>query len=190
MKMDIAELSAWLETDEAASREGRARRLRHLLEAIQPPKEDIYFQVEASFHSFNEVRLAYIHGLYLATVLLSLACIEREVAGRLYAEGWEEAKGARLKELLSKAHERGIISDAESDTFRHLRSVRNSYAHFKPPGHSSSLVCRALHQNVLPNEVMMIDAQRAVEALGSFFERRPRPVPKLGPLEIAHKSTA
>ena len=32
---DITELIAWLETDETASREARARRLRHLLEAIR-----------------------------------------------------------------------------------------------------------------------------------------------------------
>ena len=169
---DIAELIAWLETDEAASRERRAHRLRHLLEAIQMPKEGLSFRGEASLHSFDEVRLAYIHGLYLATVLLSLACIEREVAGRLYTVGWEEAKDAGLEKLISKAHERGIISDAEADTFQHLRSIRNSHAHFKLPLHSSSLTCRALDQNLLPNEVMMIDAQKAVEALGSFFGRR------------------
>ena len=169
---DIAELITWLETDEAASRKRRAHRLRHLLEAIQPPKEGMFFQGETSLHSFDEVRLAYIHGLYLTTVLLSLACIEREVAGRLYASGWEEAKGAGLEKLLSKAHARGIISDAESDTFHHLRRLRNSYAHFKPPLHSSSLICWVPAQNLLPNEVMMIDAQKAVEALGSFFGRR------------------
>ena len=171
-RTDIAELIAWLETDEASSREWRARRLRHLLEAIQPHEDGMFFQGEESLYSFNEVRLAYIHGLYLATVLLSLACIEREVAGRLYMAGWEEAKGVRLEELISKAHERAIISDAESDTFQHLRRVRNSYAHFKPPLHSSSLTRRALDQNVLPNEVLMVDAKKAVEALGSFFGRR------------------
>ena len=55
---DIEELITWLETDEAASREWRARRLRHLLEAIKPPKEGMFFLGEESFHSFNEVRLA------------------------------------------------------------------------------------------------------------------------------------
>ena len=124
-------------------------------------------------HSFNEVRLAYIHGLYLATVLLSLACIEREVAGRLYVVGWEKAKSVGLEKIISEAHERGILSDAESDTFQHLRRVRNSYAHFKPPLHSSSLGYRAVDQNLLTNEVMMLDAQKAIEALGSFFKRRP-----------------
>ena len=170
---NIAELIAWLETDEAPSREWRARRLKYLLDAIQPPKEGMFFQGEESFHSFNEVRLAYIHGLYLATVLLSLACIEREVAGRLYAMGWEKAKGAKLEELISKAHEQGIISNEESDTFQRLRRVRNSYAHFKPPLASSSLTGRALDQNTLPNEVLMVDAQKAIEALGGFFKRRP-----------------
>ena len=167
---DIEELIAWLETDEAPSREWRAHRLRYLLETIQPPKEG---QGEESLHSFNEVRLAYIHGLYLATVLLSLACIEREVAGRLYSAGWEKAKSAKLEELLSKAHEQGIISNEESDTFQHLRKVRNAYTHFKPPLDSSSLTGRALDQNTLPNEVLMADAQKAIEALGGFF-RRPR----------------
>ena len=171
-RTDIAELIAWLETDESSSREWRARRLRHLLEAIQPHEDGMFFQGEESFYSFDEVRLAYIHGLYLATVLLSLSCIEREVAGRLYGAGWEEARGASLKKILSKAQEQGILSDAESDTFQHLRRVRNSYAHFKPPLHSSSLTRRAPDQNVLPNEVLMVDAKKAVEALGRFFKRR------------------
>ena len=172
-KTDIGELITWLETDESASREWRARRLRYFLEAIESPEERMFFQGEESMHSFNEVRLAYVHGLYLATVLLSLACIEREMAGRLYAVGWEKAKDAKLEELLSKAHERGIISDEESDTFQRLRRVRNSYAHFKLPLDSSSLIGRALDQNTLPNEVLMVDAQKAIEALGGFFKRRP-----------------
>ena len=172
-KTDIGELITWLETDESASREWRASRLRYFLEAIESPEERVFFQGEESKHSFNEVRLAYVHGLYLATVLLSLACIEREMAGRFYAAGCDEVKGATLEGLLSKAHEQDIISDAELDTFQRLRSVRNSYAHFRPPLHSSSLTGRALDQNVLPNEVLMVDAQKAIEALGSYFKRRP-----------------
>ena len=46
---DITELIAWLETDEAASREARAFRLRHLLEAIQPPREGIFFKGKLLF---------------------------------------------------------------------------------------------------------------------------------------------
>ena len=169
---DNAELIAWLETDEAVSREWRSRRLSHLLEEIPSPDEGIVFHGNLSFKSFIEVRLAYIHGLYLATVLLSLACIEQEVAGRLYATGWEKAKSERLEVLLLKAHEYGILSDAELDTFQHLRSVRNTYAHFRPPRHSTSLIRRAVDHNELPNDVIETDARQAVEALGSFFGRQ------------------
>ena len=44
--LNAQELIAWLETDEEASRESRARRLRHLLEAIQPHEEGMFFQGE------------------------------------------------------------------------------------------------------------------------------------------------
>ena len=147
----------------------------HVLEAFQAPEWGMVFHGEESMHSFIEARVAYIHGLDLATVLLSLACIERELLGRLYMVGWGKAKRAGLKKIISEAHERGILSDAESDTFQHLRCVRNSYAHFKPPLHSSSLMSRALDQDLPTNEVMMIDARRAIETLGGFFKKRPGP---------------
>ena len=168
----IEELIAWLETDEGATREWRARRLSHLLEAIQVLEYPIPFRGELSSRSFEEVRLAYIHGLYLATVLLSLACIEREVAGRLYEAGWNMAKDASLNELLLEAHDFGILSGAELDTFQHLRKIRNSYGHFRPPFHRSSLAHRSVEQGELSGDVMKTDAKQAIEALGSFFGRQ------------------
>ena len=167
-----AELITWLENDEKASREWRARRLRHLMEVIQTPEEGVLFHGELSFQSFNEVRLAYIHGLYLATILLSLTCIEQELSGQLYAAGWERAKKTQLKKLLVKAHEFGILSETELDTFQRLRNVRNAYAHFRAVCDSSSLLHRSVDQHELPNDVIETDAQQAIEALGSFFGRK------------------
>ena len=171
-QMDIEELITWLTTDEAASRESRASRLSYLLNVIQLPESGVSFRGETSLRAFEEVRLAYIHGLYLATVLLSLTCIEREIAGRLYAAGWEEAKEARLKDLLSKACKQGMISDQELNTLHYLRRIRNSQTHFHPPGASSSMLRRMVKQDMLANEVFKKDAERAIEALGRFFKGR------------------
>lgn len=171
-RTDIEELISWLKTDEAASREKRAYRLSYLLEVVRPPKNGICFQGETSLQSFEEARRAYIHGLYLATVLLSLTCIEREVAGRLYMAGWEKAKHARLEELLLKAFENGMISVSELNTFQHLRLIRNSQTHFRHPSTSSSTLRRTVDQDMLPNEIFMKDAEQAIEALGRFFEGR------------------
>ena len=169
-KMGISELITWLETDEGASRESRARRFSYLLETLQLPEDGIFFcGGEFSLQSFEEARYAYIHGLYLSTVLLSLACIEWEIAGRLFMAGWEKAKKAKLSELLLKAHEHGMISDEDLETFQHLRKTRNAQVHFRPPSSSSSLLHRTVDQNILPNEVFMMDAKRAVEALGTFL---------------------
>ncbi len=168
---DLTELTTWLETDEAASREGRARRLSHLLEAVQLPEDGLCFQGENSLQAFEEARLAYIHGLYLATVLLSLTCIEYEIAGRLYAEGWEKAKHATLEELLSEAHAYNMISDWERETLQKLRSIRNSHTHFRPPGAASSMTRRVVAQNMTANEVFLKDAEQAIKVLGRFLAR-------------------
>ncbi|MCY3883412.1 MAG: hypothetical protein OXG24_00700 [Gammaproteobacteria bacterium] len=169
-KVSTTERIAELETSDGASRESRARRTSYILEALQLPEDGIFFcGGEYSLQSFEEVRCAYIQGLYLSTVLLSLACIEWEVAGRLFASGWEKAKEARLSELLSEAHERGMISGGDLETFQRLRKIRNAQAHFRPPGSSSSLLQRTEDENLLPNEILMMDAKRAVEALGTFL---------------------
>ena len=168
----LTKLITWLETEEAASRESRAHRLSHLLEVIQLPKDGIFFQGETSLQAFEEARLAYIHGLYLATVLLSLTCVEREIAGRLHAAGWEEAKRAKLEALLSEAHTRGMISDWELGALQNLRRTRNSQAHFRRPKAASSMTSRVVAQNMTANEVFMENAEQAIETLGRFLARR------------------
>lgn len=123
--------------------------------------------------SFAELRLAYIHGLYLSTVLLALACIEQELAGLLHAAGWERARTARLDDLLSQAHERGVVTDRErGDVFEHLREVRNSYAHYRHMGHSAAWIRRAIDRDMPLDHVLEDDAWQAVQALGVFLRRR------------------
>ena len=169
----LSELTAWLETDEAGSRERRARRLHHLLEVIPATGDGVFFcGGDLARKVFNEIRLSYIHSLDLSTVLLTLAYIEREIAARLYQAGWEQAKSERLEGLILKANESNILSDVELTTFQHLRGVRNTYAHFRPPRHRTSIMSRSVTENELPDDVVAKDAKRAIEALGSFFARQ------------------
>jgi len=80
-KPTIAELQNWLEQDEAGSRSYRAERLAKLL-AVIPEEEMVFFGGLASAQAYTEIRLSYIHGLYLSTVLLALACIEQDACWR------------------------------------------------------------------------------------------------------------
>ena len=167
------DLQLWLEADETRSRPYRARRLRKLLEAIEIPEVGMFFSGgDASCQAFNELRLAYIHGLYLSTVLLTLACIEHEIAGRLYAAGWNKAITARLEDLLHEAHSRSMITDVELAVFQKLRDIRNSYVHHRGFDHPSTLVRRAITRETSLDDVLQEDAESAIKALGTFFERR------------------
>jgi hypothetical protein len=63
-----------------------------------------------------EARLAYVNGLYLCTVLSTLAVTERHFAGMLYAKGLESAKRMSFEDLLKCAKKDGFFNpEEESD---------------------------------------------------------------------------
>ena len=164
---------AWLEEDDAKSRNLRARRLQEILATMPVPSEGFQFLNggEESMTCFHEVRRCYLDGSYMAVVLLSLLYVERELAGLLYAGGWNPAGNARLDSLLDEAHDRGVLSKLDLQVFRELAKTRNSYAHFRPPGTPTSLMARSLERRDLPNEVIAKDARRALEAMWRLVQR-------------------
>lgn len=169
-KTTITELQDWLEQDEAISRPYRAERLKKLL-AVIPEEEMVFFGGLASAQAYTEIRLAYIHGLYLSTVLLALACIEQELAGVLHIRGTDSAANARLEKLLKESLTRGIITTGEFQTFDHLREVRNSYTHFRSPTDRTAWARRAMATDTPIDDVLEADATSALSALGSFINR-------------------
>jgi uncharacterized membrane protein len=169
-KPTTAELQEWLEQDEAASRTHRAKRLATML-AILPDEGMIFFGGMSSAQTYTELRLAYIHGLYIATVLLALACIEQDLAGRLHMTGMDSAAKARLETLLKEGLAKGTITAEEFGTFDHLREVRNSYTHFRTPSHPKGWERRAMTTDTPLDDILEADATEALSALGSYLER-------------------
>jgi len=166
----VIELQDWLEQDEALGRPYRAERLAKLL-AVIPEEEMVFFGGLASAQAYTEIRFAYIHGLYLSTVLLALACIEQELAGVLHIQGIDSAANARLEKLLKESLTRCIITTEEFQTFDHLREVRNSYTHFRSPTDRMAWARRAMATDTPTDDVLEADATSALSALGSFLDR-------------------
>lgn len=176
-EVEPGQLIAWLRADETENHKNRALRLGFLLDAVRISENGIFFHRETSLRMFKEACLAYVDGLYLATVLLSLAWVEHEIAGRLYAAGWGDAKDASLKRLLSEAFARNLISGQELKTLNDLRRVRNSHTHFQSsnkdsPNRDLSMLHRAVNQNMTPDEIFMEDARQAIKVLGGFLAER------------------
>ena len=173
MVQSETELITWLDGDEAKSRPYRARRLARLLEVVIIPSNGIMFWGGSnSAQCFSELRLAFIHGLYLSTVLLVLAFIEQEIAGLLHAGGWDEARSAPLEKLLREARQRSVISEGEFKSFERLRDVRNAYAHFRHFDHPTAWHNRAMSAETDLDGILESDVDVALQALGTFLSRQ------------------
>ena len=173
MVQPVSELITWLDGDEGKSRPYRARRLARLLEVVTIPSNGIMFWGGSnSAQCFTELRLAFIHGLYLATVLLALAFIEQEIAGLLHAAGWDGAQSSPLEKLLRKARQQSVITEGEYKSFERLRVVRNAYAHFRHFNHPTAWHNRALSAETDLDGILEADVDGAIQALGTFITRQ------------------
>ena len=169
----IAELTAWLEADDAKGRGKHARRLRELMDMLPVQSDGIMFWGgEASPICFDEVRRCYLDGSHMAVGLLCLAYVERELAASLYAAGWEKASNAPFGAVLRKAYEDGVLSEPDWCTFRELAHLRNSHAHFRAPGSPTSMMTRGVADNVPAPEVLAHDARSAIRAMAGFVGRQ------------------
>lgn len=168
----LDELSAWLERDEAGSRPYRAHRLKVMLEIFESSEEYIRFSGgEDAFSAFNELRLAFIHGLYFTTVVLTLSCIEQELAGALFARGSNEALKATLEKLMKQALEIGEIDCAMFDQINKVRGARNAYVHFREPLHADGLAMRSLESQRPAHELKEEEAIDSLRLLAAFISR-------------------
>ena len=121
---------------------------------------------------FDEIRRCYVDGSYIAVVLLCLAYVERELAARLYARGWQPAQRATLAAVLDKAYEDGTLSEREWQTYRQVARLRNAYAHFRAPATPTSLLHRTVDENAPAREILAQDARRAVSAVATLVKRK------------------
>ena len=86
--------------------------------------------------------------------------------------GWEAAKKARLEEVLQRAYEDGVLSEADYRAFRELGRLRNSRAHFRAYKRRTTMIARVTEENALSAEVLAMDARRAVEAMAKIVARQ------------------
>ncbi len=114
---------------------------------------------------FEEARYCFVYAQFMATILLSLAYIERTLAALFYGAGRNDLQRASLSTLLGEAHAGGLVGDAEYQDLERIRKNRNAYAHFRRPGHKGSMEARAILETAAPYDVVEQDATAAIAAL-------------------------
>jgi hypothetical protein len=168
----VVDLEEWLRGDDAKSRPFRAQRAREMMAACPIDEAGVVTSGgEDTMTAFFEARLAYVNGLYLCTVLSTLAVLERHLAAILYGAGLESAKRMSFEDVLKRGLKDGMLTPEQEADFSELRLLRNSYAHFREPGHSAE---RSLREGVPMADLLKQDALKALEILGREFGHGPR----------------
>ena len=179
---NISRLITKLETTDRFTREWRAHRWSYV-RGLTQPGNTIFGGVIAE-ESIKEARQAYIDGLYMATILLSLAFVEHEITSRVkWTEIFDE-DDKRLKErpnigdVLEAGKKHDVLSEAEFKAFDNLGRVRNQYSHFRSYENRHSYeekdVCRKEGEYKAQSSVvegMEPHARKALETVESFLGR-------------------
>ena len=161
----------WLTKEDSVCFEDRASRLNWLAE-ISPDGEYWTFPGGLVAKSlFEETRYCFAYGQFLATTLLGLAYIERTLAALFYGAGRNDLERAGLSELLNEACDQGLINDAEFGDLERIRKRRNSYAHFRRPGHADGVEYLSIEGDILPYDIIERDAIDVISAVLGMVDK-------------------
>jgi hypothetical protein len=118
-----------------------------------------------------ELRTAYIHGCFRASLLIGQSFLENLLGG--VADFSDQAGGRPgLHDLLLIARENDWLLDTEFGEFAALAKLRNPYAHYRSFRHPDSLRARAAATGEEPDVILQSDCERFLVRLHAFVHRR------------------
>ena len=114
--------------------------------------------------AWTEARSSFVHGNYIATVLLCQSLIENLLAAFLHEGLTPEQLPARIafKQTLARCQARNLITDRDSRDLERLMSLRNPLSHFRTFDDGQNLDRRAVDAGLRPDEVLRRDAWFAI----------------------------
>ena len=154
----------WLNDEDSRCFEDRLSRLEWLSDNSPAGKYWTFPGGLLAKSLFEEARYCFVYAQFLATILVGLAYIERTLAALFYEAGRNDLQRASLSVLLREAHAEGLIEGSEFQELEIIRNKRNTYAHFRKPGHKDNLEARAILGNEPPYDVVEQDATAVISA--------------------------
>ena len=162
----------WLTKEDSKCFGERLERLAWLAESTP---EGAHWTFPGGFlakSSFEEMRYSFVYGQFLTTILIGLAYIERTLSAVFYGSGRNDLKRATLSKLLDEAFDSNLISKEELKELNEIRKLRNSYAHFRQPGHSQGIEYRAINEEQAFYGIVERDAITVLTAALRLVDKR------------------
>ena len=149
----------------------RVQRLKFLKKVF--PKGYSFGSDLETAYIFDEVKMAYINGEFISTILLSQAFIERRLQMHYISLGLDNIANKGLKAIIDHAKKNETIHDFLLPKIDELRQKRNPFVHLKDYDHKYNISQRIYNSkdNVLrqPMELIAEDASEALRLMYAIF---------------------
>lgn len=163
----------WIKREDQAAHNERVSRLNWMVDKMPNADVLVFRGGIMSKYLFEEARYCFVYGQFLATIILSLAFIERILAALFYESGREDLKRAGISSLAQEALNTGWLHEKEYKWLEKVRKIRNPIVHFRElgvqPGENiregwwqERIEARSIKEDRLPYDILEEDAQIAL----------------------------
>lgn len=154
----------------------RIARLRYLndLSTDLGAEGTMLFGGLTTYHAWAEARSSFVHGNYVATVILCQSLAENLLAAFVAAGPSDDRKGkVQFRETLDQCRAIGLLGDQDVTDLRKLTSLRNPLAHFRHIDDEHSLQRRSMSANKDAVDLLRNDAWFAVGLAVRMLAKKP-----------------
>ena len=145
--------------DDLPEKVGRFRMLTDL-GGQMGPSGTMIFGGHAAYLAWVEARSSFVHGNFIATILLCQGLAEHLLAAYLHAGLLVENIPERIQfaDTLHRCRERDVISDQDVTDLRRMMDLRNPLSHFRHVDDGSNLDRRTIDAGASAEEFLRRDA--------------------------------
>lgn len=134
------------------------------VEKIFPKGYGFLMPPETSF-IFNEAKMSFINGAFVATLLLVSAFVEHWLGIHIESKGFHKEAQKGLSAIIGCARTNNLVHGSLLEKADHLREIRNPFVHLKPYTHKHRVTQRALDKRANPLTIMEKDAKDALSIM-------------------------
>ena len=177
VKPEYDDLVMALELIDDEAFESRLKRFRYLDKLREPPDTCQYecsdignVTVEMSL-LYEEARLAFVNGAFIAVTFLCQAFIEHWLTDYISQKRNLVKKSENnLYEMLNLCREEGLLHTYLVERIDDIRRKRNPLTHSKPHDHPYSVFQRAFERKIDVEDLLEQDARIAIEIMHTILE--------------------
>lgn len=124
---------------------------------------------------FKEVKMAYLGGNFISTILLTQAFIERLLASHFNSINLERIANRGIKAMLDYAKKHKLFKEYFINQIDRLRQKRNPFVHLKPFEHKFNVSQRIMsnmqndNKYISPDQLIEEDAKEAIRLMYAIF---------------------